>query len=364
MSETLYRKYRPKTLAEVSDQEHIKLTIGQQIKSGKMAHAFLFSGPRGVGKTTVARVVSKAINCLERGQGSAEPCNKCGSCEEIEKGRSLDIMEIDAASQTGVDQVRENIIATAKVSSALRKYRVFIIDEVHMLSQAAFNALLKTLEEPPQRVLFILATTEIHKIPATIISRCQRFDFRKINSQVLIDRLKYICAQEGFNVEETVFAAISKHSQGYLRDAISLLGQILSLGERKINLDVASLIIPQTDLNQVWQLTQFVSKKDSTAALSLINTLVEEGMDLFYFANDWVDFLRQILLAKVSNDWHKFADFSSNDMSAAAQKDLSDWAAHDLVKLIEIVISKKGAIKTSEIASLPIELAVVSYCHG
>ena len=177
---TLYRKYRPQTFGEVVNQNHVKITLQNEIQAGKIAHAYLFCGPRAVGKTTIARVFAKAVNCTNRKEGDFEPCNKCDNCQSIFDGRNLDVIEIDAASHTGVDNVRENIIASARVAPSNYKYKVFIIDEIHMLSASAFNALLKTMEEPPAHAIFILCTTEVHKVPTTIISRCQRFDFKRI----------------------------------------------------------------------------------------------------------------------------------------------------------------------------------------
>ncbi|MBT7007089.1 DNA polymerase III subunit gamma/tau, partial [Candidatus Falkowbacteria bacterium] len=201
MSIALYRKYRPQAFGDVTNQNHIKLTLQNEIESDKIGHAYLFCGPRGTGKTTLARIFSKTVNCLDK-KNNNEPCNGCDSCNEINDGKSMDIIEIDAASHTGVDNVRENIISNARFTPTSRKYKVFIIDEVHMLSISAFNALLKILEEPPQYVIFILATTEIHKVPNTIISRCQRFDFKKIIFNELVDRLRWICTQEGVSVDE------------------------------------------------------------------------------------------------------------------------------------------------------------------
>ena len=231
MQSTLYRKYRPQTFKEVVGQNHIKTTIQSELESGKIAHAYLFSGPRGLGKTTMARLFAKAVNCLNRKEGESEPCNVCDACKEVIEAKSLDVIEIDAASHTGVDNVRENIINNSRFTPTSRKYKVFIIDEVHMLSTAAFNALLKTLEEPPAHAIFILATTEIHKVPQTIISRCQHFDFRKVSENDIFKRLSLIVTQEGKSVDKSVLESIAYYAEGCIRDAESLLGQILSLDD-------------------------------------------------------------------------------------------------------------------------------------
>ncbi|MBU2219752.1 DNA polymerase III subunit gamma/tau, partial [Patescibacteria group bacterium] len=232
---TLYRKYRPQNFTEVVGQNHIKVTLEQEIKTDKITHAYLFCGPRAVGKTTLARVLAKSINCEKRKKDSANPCNTCLSCSEITDGRALDIIEIDAASHTGVENVRENIIASARVAPSRSKYKVFIIDEVHMLSAQAFNALLKVIEEPPANVIFILCTTEAHKVPATIISRCQRFDFKRIGVNDAVKKLTYIIQAEKIKIAKDILEAIARHADGHMRDAESLLGQIIAIGGTEIS---------------------------------------------------------------------------------------------------------------------------------
>ena len=228
MSElVLYRKYRPQSFADFVGQEHIVKTITNALAMGRVAHAYLFCGPRGVGKTTIARILAKAANCENRKKDDYEPCNKCLACQEINQGKSLDIIEIDAASHTGVDDIRE-LRDGIRFSPTRLRYKVFIIDEVHQLSKAAFNALLKTLEEPPEYAIFILATTEIHKVPETIISRCQKFDFHRLSMEKIIERLAKIAKSEGVKIEKPALEMVAMNAEGGMRDAESLLGQIMA----------------------------------------------------------------------------------------------------------------------------------------
>ena len=290
MSNTLYRKYRPQTYAEVVNQNHVKVTIVNQIEQDRVGHAYLFAGPRAVGKTTLARLLAKAVNCEKREKGKHEPCNKCASCKEINEGSSLDIMEIDAASHTGVDNVRETIIASSRIAPSKRQNRVFIIDEVHMLSVSAFNALLKTLEEPPTNVIFILATTEIYKVPSTIISRCQRFDFRKISLGEIADKLREIVKKEKREIDDEVIVSIARQSGGHMRDAESMLGQVFSLG-KKVDSELASLVIPKSDFNAVAEYVTALARKETATAIQQVNNMVKQGVDLTQFCTDLLEFL-------------------------------------------------------------------------
>jgi len=361
MSVALYRKYRPQNFSQISGQNHIKTTLVNEIESGKIGHAYLFCGPRGTGKTTLARLLSKAANCLDL-QPAGEPCNKCDACTEMAEGKSLDVIEIDAASHTGVDNVRENIINNARFTPSKRKYKVFIIDEVHMLSISAFNALLKILEEPPSHVLFILATTEVHKVPVTIISRCQRFDYRKINIDDLLERLKWIVTQEGIDVDEAVLKRIAKYSFGCVRDSESLLEQVLSLGEKKITLELAELILPRSNFQSMFDLLKFLSEKNSKAAIELINNLMEEGIDIGQFTNDFIEFLRKCLLYKVKNDLSELSQEVEEKSLDDLIKILKDVSAADLVKIIGILMKSKDEFRQSYILQLPLELAIVDLC--
>src|SRR3989339_413240 len=277
---TLYRKYRPQSFSDLVGQNHVKITLEHEIESNKIAHAYIFCGPRGVGKTTVARVLAKSLNCLRRKDGEHDPCGECDSCREITAGRSLDIIEIDAASHTGVDNVRENVIAVSRIAPTRYRYKVFIIDEAHMLSTPAFNALLKVLEEPPANVVFVLCTTEIHKIPATIISRCQRFDFRRLGTPDMMKKLKFIVNKEKIKIDDKILSAIARQSEGHMRDAESLLGQVVSIGGKEISAEEADLVIPRSDLGEALGLIGFLAKKDAGRAIELINKSAEEGVQL------------------------------------------------------------------------------------
>lgn len=362
MSTTLYRKYRPQKFEELIGQNHIKITLQNEIETGRITHAYLFCGPRGIGKTTTARLLAKALNCEKR-KGS-EPCDKCNTCQEIKGGRSLDLIEIDAASHTGVDNVRENIIENARFAPLKNEYKVFIIDEVHMLSISAFNALLKILEEPPAQTIFILATTEVHKVPETIISRCQRFDFKKISLAKIVERLAWITQQEKIKVDSKVLENIAHQSEGYIRDAESLLGQILSLGEKNITPELAQLVIPRSDLNLIIEFINYLIQKNSAKGVELINRLVEEGVELEAFVKEMIEFLRKMVLLKVS---HRLEDFSELVLEPKVQEktisQIKNIKIPELIKIIELFLAKKIELKSAEIIQLPLELAVLEICE-
>ncbi|MEA3272314.1 MAG: DNA polymerase III subunit gamma/tau [Patescibacteria group bacterium] len=333
---TLYRKYRPQIFAELVGQEHIKKVLQNEISSNKIAHAFLFSGPRGIGKTTIARILAKAVNCENRKEGKSEPCNECDSCKEIIESKSLDVIEMDAATHTQVDKVREHIVENVRFTPSRRKYKVFVIDEAHMLSIPSFNALLKTLEEPPAHAIFILATTEIHKIPETIISRCQRFDFHRIGLNDLLSRLKMIALKEGVELDEKVLQAIAQNSDGGLRDAESVLGQILSLSlssdKKKITMDEANIALPRSNLNLVKEFVSYLIKKDSGSALKFVSRLTEEGISIRRFIDEVIEYLREIITQP------------------------------SIVKMIEVLLERKQTAQFSKIDELPLELAIVEIC--
>jgi DNA polymerase-3 subunit gamma/tau len=363
MALALYRKYRPQKFAEVNGQNHIKLTLQNELKNNFIGHAYLFCGPRGTGKTTMARLFAKAVNCLNLGKDGeplrGEPCNECESCRNFADGKMMDVIEIDAASHTGVDNVRENIINNARFTPSAAKFKVFIIDEVHMLSIFAFNALLKLLEEPPAHAIFILATTEIHKVPLTIISRCQRFDFRRVAFRSLVERLQYIINREGANVDLAVLELIARQTNGCVRDAESLLGQVLSLGEKQIGVDEASLVIPRSDFDALFNLLQFLTKKDAGQAIKLVNNLVVDGFDIQQFINEFIEFCRKGLLYKIKNSLEDLAEDIGDDKLAKVVELLDAIEPHNLTKIIRQFLRAKEEMKLSPITQLPMEIAIV-----
>ncbi|HET7012010.1 MAG TPA: DNA polymerase III subunit gamma/tau [Anaerolineales bacterium] len=299
MSQALYRKWRPRSWDEVVGQDHVIQTLRHAVRSQRLAHAYLFAGPRGTGKTTTARLLAKAANCLAD-DPAARPCNACAPCQAINEGRFLDLIEIDAASNTSVDDVRD-LRDKINFSPNEGRYKVYIVDEVHMLSTAAFNALLKTLEEPPSHVLFILATTEVHKIPATVLSRCQRHEFRRVPVAVMIEHLRQRCEAEGLNAEPSALALIARQATGSLRDAISLLDQLASTDE-KVTLERAEQVLGTASGETVRLVAEAISGGQVDRGLTAINRGLDGGVDPRQLARQIVDFLRNVLLIRMGNE--------------------------------------------------------------
>ena len=294
MYQALYRKWRPMSFDDVVSQPHITTTLKNQIKSGKTAHAYLFTGSRGTGKTTCARIFAKAINCLDPHDG--EPCLECEICKDADNGTLSDIIEIDAASNSKVDDIRE--LREGVVYTPERcKYKVYIIDEVHMLSAGAFNALLKTMEEPPPHVKFILATTEIHKVPATIVSRCQHFDFHRIRNEDIVSRLMYIASQEGFTLHEDAAGMIARLSDGGMRDALSLLDQCVAY-ENDITLDVVSSASGIAGRDYLFDILEKIAEKDAAGALRVVDKLYDMSKDLKVLAGELLAQMRNVMIIK------------------------------------------------------------------
>lgn len=297
MYQALYRKWRPKVFSEVVGQEHITDTLRRQVAEGHTAHAYLFTGTRGTGKTTCARILAKAVNCLSPVDG--EPCGRCEACRAVDAGTTLDITELDAASNNGVDQVRA-LREEAVYTPAVLKKRVYIIDEVHMLSLSAFNALLKIIEEPPEHLLFILATTELHKVPATILSRCQRFAFRRIVPEDIVGRLNYIAYQESIELEPDAAAFLARLADGGLRDAVSLLDQCASAAQGAVTVDEACKVLGLAGARQTAALMEAVGRHDAAAALSIFNTQYAEGKDLGAMLDELCAVARDLLILRTA----------------------------------------------------------------
>ena len=359
---SIYRKYRPKTFAEMVGQNHIKLTIMSEIAQDNFTHAYLFCGPRGLGKTTVARLLAKAVNCEKRKSGQAEPCNECQSCLDIMAGKAMDLLEIDAASHTGVDNVRENIIDNVRFFPHRSKFKVFIIDEVHMLSISAFNALLKTLEEPPAHAIFILCMTVLHKVPETIVSRCQHFDFKKVAPAEAIKRLKMIAKAEAVKIDNEVLEIIALRAEGSMRDGENFLGQVLSLGEKTITLEQATLVLPSAEIGLVVEFLKIIFNKKTVAALEFANKLVDDGVDLEIFNKELIVFLRKMILIKegaVKGDWLGWLVKLGGELDAILEK----TTAAEIVDYLKIFLGIERDLKDSEIPQLPMELAIINICE-
>ena len=308
----LYRKFRPGEFDDVKGQDHIVTTLKNQIRAERIGHAYLFCGTRGTGKTTVAKIFAKAVNCEHPVNGS--PCGECEMCKAIASGASMNVIEIDAASNNGVDNIRE-IREEVAYRPTSGKYKVYIIDEVHMLSIGAFNALLKTLEEPPEYVIFILATTEAHKIPITILSRCQRYDFKRISIETIADRLKELMVKEQVEVEERAIRYVAKAADGSMRDALSLLDQCIAfyLGQ-KLTYDHVLEVLGAVDTDVFSKLLRQILKRDVAAVLATVEELVMQGRELTQLTNDFTWYLRNLLLAKTSDNMEDVLDVSTENL--------------------------------------------------
>jgi len=309
--EVLARRYRPEVFEEVVGQRTITQTIQNAISQNRVAHAFLFTGARGVGKTSTARILAKALNC-EFGP-KINPCNQCPTCQEIKKGISIDVIEIDGASNRGIEEVRE-LRENVRYSPAKSRYKIYIIDEVHMLTREAFNALLKTLEEPPPHIIFIFATTEPHKIPATILSRCQRYDFKRIPLREILTNLKRIVEEEGIQISQRGLLSIAQASEGSMRDAQSLLDQVISYGGKEIKDEDIGEILGLIDQKMIHDTLEAIANKDPRKCVEMVEYIYHYGYDLQHFCRDLLQTLRHLILIKVSQDFEGMVDLSEEDL--------------------------------------------------
>ncbi|SLM47515.1 DNA polymerase III, gamma and tau subunits [Nitrospira japonica] len=351
------RKYRPGTFDDVIGQPHVVQTLMNAIASKRVAQAYLFSGTRGVGKTTVARILAKALNC-ERGP-TGSPCAVCVNCIEIAQGNSVDVIEIDGASNTSVDDVRE-IRENVKFAPFRGQYRIYIIDEVHMLSNSAFNALLKTLEEPPGHVVFIFATTEIHKIPATILSRCQHYNFRRIARTEIVERLRHVAAQDDIAIEDRSLTALARASEGSMRDALSLLDQAMAFGGKTVVHTDLELLLGAVPQELVRAMIQALIAQDSAAALHVLSALLDRGHDLRAYCAEVVEYLRNMLVVSVTapDEWSRLIEASSEDLAQFAS-DKGSFNPDELQQLFAIFTQAEDSLRASAHPRFVLETASV-----
>lgn len=343
MHKALYRAYRPQNFEDVVGQEHIIRTLKNQIENNNVGHAYLFSGTRGTGKTSTAKIFARAVNC--ENSINQEPCNECEVCKDILHDNIMDVVEIDAASNNSVDDIRE-LRENVKYSPTKAKYKVYIIDEVHMLSQGAFNALLKTLEEPPSYIIFILATTEPHKIPATILSRCQRFDFKRVTVKDMTSRMQKICNEEDIEVEDKALNLISRNSQGALRDALSILDQCISFGDNKIEYKDVVELLGTINVEQLFDLAKYIIDQDTKKSLQILNEFVIWGKDIRNLINDLIDHFRNLMVCKVSSELDEIISLPEETIQQLKLQS-KEVDVNDLIRILNILSTTQDQMRTS-----------------
>src|SRR6056297_1632097 len=351
---SLYRKYRPQKFNEIIGQPAVTRTLLNAIENDRISHAYLFAGPRGTGKTSTAKVLAMAVNCQD--EDSIEPCGKCASCKRIKSGNSIDVIEIDAASNRGIDEIRE-LREKVKFYPGESKYKVYIIDEVHMLTTGAFNALLKTLEEPPENVIFVLATTEPHKVIPTIMSRCQRFDFSLISEKEIENHLEYICNEEGLEYEVAALNLIARSSQGGLRDALSILDQAVSYTGENIKTEVIEEMLGKTSGQELRQLMVNLKENDTKKAISLINDILNEGKDVDRLIEDLKEYCNQLLLIKecgIKTNLVKLPKERLTEMENLAAK----FSLNHLTKIVDVLNEIKNEISLGGNSRINLEVGI------
>lgn len=355
----LYRKFRPENFKDVKGQEHIVTTLKNQIAAQRIGHAYLFCGTRGTGKTTIAKLFAKTVNCENPQDGN--PCGECSSCKAIAAGASMNVMEIDAASNNGVENIRE-IISDVSYSPANGRYKVYIIDEVHMLSIGAFNALLKTLEEPPSYCIFILATTEVHKIPITILSRCQRYDFKRITIDTIADRLRELMETEKVEVEEKALRYVAKTADGSMRDALSLLDQCIAFHfGQKLTYDMVLDVLGAVDTVVFSRLLREILNRNVLGCIDLLEEIVMQGRELTQFVSDFTWYLRNLLIVKTTDDVEDVLDVST-DNKQRLMEEAEMTEAESIIRFIRIFSELSGNIRYAGQKRILIEIALIKLC--
>ena len=356
----LYRKFRPAVFEDVKGQEHIVTTLKNQIRAERIGHAYLFCGTRGTGKTTIAKIFARAVNCEHPVDGS--PCGECAACKAIAAGASMNVIEIDAASNNGVDNIRE-IVDEVSYSPATGKYKVYIIDEVHMLSIGAFNALLKTLEEPPSYVIFILATTEAHKIPVTILSRCQRYDFKRITIDTISERIKELTEKEQVQIEEKADSYIAKMADGSMRDALSLLDQCIAFHfGQELTYDKVLDVLGAVDTEVFSRLLRIILEGNVTQAIELLEEIVVKGRELTQFVADFTWYLRNLLLIKTADGIEDIIDMSTENL--ARLKEEAKMAENDVImRYIRVLSELSGQLRFATQRRILVEMTLIKLCR-
>lgn len=356
----LARKYRPQNFTDLIGQEHASEILAQAIEHDKVAHAYLFCGPRGVGKTSCARILAKSLNC-EKGP-TLKPCGQCVSCQEIAKGTSFDVLEIDGASNRGIDEIRalrENV----KFAPSYGRYKIYIVDEVHMLTAEAFNALLKTLEEPPTHVKFIFATTAVQKVPATILSRCQRFDFKRIPLKVIVEHLEAIAKKENLKIDEDALYAVAKASDGGMRDALSILDQMGAIHDRQIKADDVYSMLGQVELNLIFEIAEAVGKKSPVEALSSFEKILNKGKDVKQLMKDMTEHFRHLMVIKIGGKTlSRLVDYASSTKDRLLDQ-AQLFSIADILQAIDVLISAQETARVTESDQLAFEIALAKLTY-
>jgi len=361
MSYTVFAlKWRPKNFDEIIGQPHIVGTLKSAIQKNRLAHAYIFAGPRGVGKTSTARILAKALNCKEG--PTLNPCQECSACKEITQGRSLDVIEIDGASNRGIDEIR-TLRENVKFAPTRGKFKVYIIDEVHMLTTEAFNALLKTLEEPPEFVKFIFATTQPHKVIPTILSRCQRLDFRRISAMEIIAQLERIVKEEKINIDKEVLFAIAKASDGSMRDAESILDQLVSFSKDKVSLKDVISVLGLVEQESLFEMTDRIIQKDAKGALALLDNLIDDGKDIGIFLANFIEHFRNLMVAKITKGDTKLVDLPLEACEKLLNQS-AEFSLEEIFSAFNILMNAQEMSKRLDSLRIPLEINLVRLAHN